>query len=168
MIVYKQNYKDIVWIKEFAEKNGIDFYIGYSRNANLLNNQNTPFVYTNEEIEEIEKLLYKVKWLNKNRLPNWLWAKSIYQNNTPYFECYMGQKSIIINPYGDVYPCNECLEFLKMGNLNDFNGDLKKLLYSKQAIDVIKKIKNKECQICKMLCAHKIKFPWGNQKGLKD
>jgi len=166
MIVYKQNYKDIPWFVEFAKKNDIGYFIGYARNANLLNNINNKQNYTNDELQNIEDLLNQVGWLDKKRLPNWLWAKSIYQDNIPFFECYMGKRAIIINPYGDVYPCNECLDFLHMGNIKDFNGNLDKLLYSKKALNVIKIIENKKCQPCGMLCAHKIEFPWGKQTGM--
>ena len=166
MIVYKQNYKDIPWFVEFAKKNDIGYFIGYARNANLLNNINNKQNYTNDELQNIEDLLNQVGWLDKKRLPNWLWAKSIYQDNIPFFECYMGKRAIIINPYGDVYPCNECLDFLHMGNIKDFNGDLDKLLYSKKAINVIEKVEKKKCQPCGMLCGHKIEFPWGKQTGM--
>ena len=166
MIVYKENYKDIPFVVDFAKKNDLDYYIGYARNANLLKNLDKKQNYTNEELEEIEEMLKDIGWLNKRRMANWLWAKSIYQNNIPFFNCFMGEKALVIDPYGNVFPCNECLEFLNMGNLKDFNGDLDKLLYSKKALEIIKKIENKECQPCSMLCAHKIEFPWGKQSGM--
>ena len=166
MIVYKQNYKDIPWFVEFAKSEKIDYFIGYARNASLLKNKHNKYSFSLNELSEIERLLHKVKWLTKKREPNWLWAKSIYQNKIPFFDCYMGQKSLVIDPYGNVYPCNECLDFLKMGNLNDFDGNLDDLLQSEQALNVIDKIVKKECQPCGMLCAHKIEFPWGKQVGL--
>lgn len=167
MIVYKENYHDIPWLVNFAKENEIGYFIGYSRNAGLLQNKHKKYTYSAKEIDDIEALLTKVEWLNERRKPNWLWAKSIYQDNVPYFECYMGQKSLVIDPYGNVFPCNECLDFLKMGNLKDFDGNLDLLLESKQALKVIEKIKNKKCQPCSMLCAHKIEFPWGKQVGMQ-
>ncbi|SFO91662.1 radical SAM/SPASM domain-containing protein [Hydrogenimonas thermophila] len=167
MIVYKQNYNDILWFIDFAKKNQIEYFIGYARNANLLNNLNKQITYSKEELQFIEELLYKANWLNDRRKPNWLWAKSIYENSVPYFNCYMGKKAIVIDPYGNVYPCNDCLDFLNMGNLNDFDGNLDNLLTSKKALNVIKTVENKKCQPCGMLCAHKIEFPWGKQAGLQ-
>jgi len=166
MIIYKDNYQDIPWLVEFAKEHEIGYFFGYARNANLLQNKNTKFAYSKNELTEIENLLYNIGWLDKKRLPNWLWAKSIYQDNIPFFECYMGKKAIVINPYGDVYPCNECLDFLHMGNIKDFNGDLDKLLHSKKALNVIEKVEKKKCQPCGMLCAHKIEFSWGKQTGM--
>ncbi|QOG12157.1 radical SAM/SPASM domain-containing protein [Arcobacter sp. FWKO B] len=168
MIVYKENYKDIPWFVNFAKENGIGYFIGYARSANLLKNTSKPYLHTNDGLNEIEQLLDKVKWLDDRRRPNWLWAKSIYQNNVPIFECYMGERALVIDPYGNVFPCHECLDFLKMGNLGDFNGNLDKLLDSNRAIEVIKKVKDKKCQPCSALCAHKIEFPWGKQTGLQQ
>jgi radical SAM protein with 4Fe4S-binding SPASM domain len=167
MIIYKENYEDIGWIKEFAKKNDLDYFIGYARNAALLNNKDNKFIYTEHELEQIEANLEKIDWLNEKRKPNWLWAKSIYQKRVPYFDCYMGKRAIVIDPFGNVYPCNECLDMLNMGNLIDFNGDLDELLSSKKAFEIIAKIENKVCQPCDMLCAHKIEFPWGKQVGLQ-
>lgn len=166
MIIYKQNYKDILWLTEFAKKNNIDFFLGYARNANLLNNLDKKIVYSKDELKAIEDLLNRVNWLNDRRRPNWLWAKSIYEDRVPYFDCYMGKRAIVIDPYGNVYPCNDCLEFLNMGNLKDFNGDLDELLTSNKALNILKRVENRECQPCGMLCAHKIEFPWGKQSGL--
>ncbi len=166
MIVYKENYKDIPWVVDFAKELEVGYFIGYSRNAGLLQNKDKIYSYTDNELEEIEFLLTKVNWLDERRKPNWLWAKSIYKNSVPLFNCFMGSRSLVIDPYGNVFPCNECLEFLKMGNLKDFNGDLDLLLESKKALDVLKKVEKKECQPCSMLCAHKIEFPWGKQVGM--
>ena len=167
MILYRENYQDIPWLVNFASKHKIDYFFGYARNANLLNNTINKYTYTKEELEKIESLLQSVNWLTPKREPNWLWAKSIYEDTIPIFNCYMGQKAIVMDPYGNIFPCNECLESLNMGNIKDFNGDLDKLLDSKQAKKVINKVIKKQCQPCDMLCAHKIEFPWGKQVGLQ-
>lgn len=167
MIVYKDNYEDISWLVNFAKENDISYFIGYARNAGLLQNKNNKYLYTDDELSKIENLLTDVKWLDERRKPNWLWAKSIYKDEVPYFNCFMGKRAIVIDPYGNVFPCNELLESLKMGNLKDYMGSLDVLLESKQAQDVLKKVEDKECQPCSMLCAHKIEFPWGKQVGLQ-
>ncbi|RXJ93851.1 hypothetical protein CRV00_09275 [Malaciobacter molluscorum] len=168
MILYKENYKDIPWLIQFAKEKNIGYFFGYARNAQLLQNKENAINYTSNELLEIEDLLTKYNWLNERRKPNWLWAKSIYKKEIPYFNCFMGQRSLVIDPYGNVFPCHECLDFLNMGNLKVFNGDLDKLLNSEKALKVIEKVKNKECQPCAALCAHKIEFPWGNQTGLQN
>lgn len=167
MIVYKDNYEDIPWLVNFAKENDIGYFIGYARNAGLLQNKENKYLYTDDELSKIENLLTNVKWLDERRKPNWLWAKSIYKDEVPYFNCFMGKRAIVIDPYGNVFPCNELLESLKMGNLKDYMGNLDALLESKQAQNVLKKVENKQCQPCSMLCAHKIEFPWGKQVGLQ-
>lgn len=167
MIVYKDNYEDIPWLVNFAKENDIGYFIGYARNAGLLQNKENKYLYTDDELSKIENLLTDVKWLDERRKPNWLWAKSIYKDDVPYFNCFMGKRAIVIDPYGNVFPCNELLENLKMGNLKDYSGNLDKLLDSTQAQNVLKKVENKQCQPCSMLCAHKIEFPWGKQVGLQ-
>lgn len=168
MIVYKENYKDIPWLVNFAKDNGLGYFIGYARNASLLNNVDHNFDYTPQQLQEIEALLTSVKWLTPRRQPNWLWAKSIYQKHIPEFECFMGEQAIVIDPQGNVFPCNDLLPQLNMGNIKTFQGDLDALLNSEQALSVIKKVQQKECQPCGMLCAHKIEFPWGKQTGLLE
>lgn len=168
MIVYKENYKDIPWLVDFANEKGLGYFIGYARNASLLNNTENKYSYSEELLEEIEFLLKKVGWLNERRMPNWLWAKSIYQDNIPEFKCFMGQQALVVDPQGNVFPCNDLLPQLNMGNIRDFNGDLDRLLHSKMALGVIEKVQKKECQPCGMLCAHKIEFPWGKQTGLLE
>lgn len=167
MIIYKENINDIEWLVDFANNLGVGYYFGYPRGSNnYLNSSPKKDYFSNKEIEIIEKKLLKVGWLNERRISNWLWAKSIYLDEVPYFDCYMGRKSLVIDPYGNVYPCNEMVDFLNMGNLKDFNGNLDELLSSPKAIEVLEKIEKKECQPCTMLCAHKIKFPWGYQTGM--
>lgn len=167
MIIYKENYEDIVWLKEFAENIGVGYFYGYARNSsNFLNNNNRDLHFSEEDIEQIEASLNQVGWLSERRLANWKWAKSIHRNKVPYFDCFMGKKAIVITPYGDVYPCNEMVPQLLMGNLQQCNGDLDTLLSQPKAKEVLVKVREKVCQPCSMLCAHKVSFPWGKQTGL--
>ena len=168
MTIYKENYKDIDFVVELANKLGIGYYFGYVRSStNYLNSEEKVGYFTPEEIEYIENKLLEVGWLkDERRVPNWLWAKYSYEGVVPYFDCYMGRMSLVIDPYGNVFPCNELLDYLNMGSLKEYKGDIDRLLITQQAIEALKKIENKECQPCSMLCAHKIDFLWGKQTGL--
>lgn len=64
--------------------------------------------------------------------------------------CYAGDLLAILRENGDVYPC-EMLD-LKMGNLRDFDFNLKKLWFSKSAKEVRRKIKKMKC-FCTYECA---------------
>lgn len=167
MVTYRETFRDIEWFVDFAKKEGVGYYIGYPRLSGFyFKNKDKSFAFTPGEIDEIEVLLCKVGWLTERRLPNWLWAKSVYQNNIPYFDCHMGRKAIVIDPYGNVFPCNDLSPALCMGSLKNFNGDLDVLLASAKAAEVIESIEQRKCQPCGMLCAQKIEFPWGKQSGL--
>ena len=171
MIVYKQNYKTIENFIEMCHKKGVNWYIGFYVESENFNNKGKVEHFTKQEIEEIEKILEKIGFLDTKHYVNWLWAKSIYLNQLPKFECLMGSRSIMIDAYGDVFPCGGGQEtrlqrMLFMGNIKDFNGDLDKLLYSQKALKVLDNIAKQKCQPCDLLCAHKVKFPWGNGTGM--
>ncbi len=161
MVLYKDTYKDIDFIVNLAKEIGIGYYIGYPRESiNYIKSSSKSNYFNSSEIEWIDEKLNSINWFsNKQKLREWLWAKSVYENKIPYFNCLMGKETFVIDPYGNIYPCNELLEELLMGNIKDFDGDLDKLLNSQKALDVIKYIEDKKCQPCGMLCAHKMEFP---------
>jgi radical SAM protein with 4Fe4S-binding SPASM domain len=171
MIVFKQNYKSIKPFIEMCRNKGVNWFIGFAVESENFNNVGNIEYYTNEEITEIENTLYDIGFMDTKHYSNWLWAKSIYTNTVPKFNCFMGEKSIMIDAFGNVYPCGGAQEkrlnkLLSMGNIKDYNGDLDSLLYSKKALKVLDNISNKNCQPCKLLCAHKIEFPWGKHTGM--
>ena len=171
MIVYKQNYKTIENFIEMCHKKGVNWYIGFYVESDNFNNRGKIEHFTYDEIDYIEKILDKIGFLKTKHYVNWLWAKSIYLNKLPKFECFMGSRSLMIDAFGEVYPCGGAQEkrlnkILSMGNIKDYYGDLDKLLFDKKAIKVLDNIKNKKCQPCDLLCAHKIEFPWGKGTGL--
>ena len=74
------------------------------------------------------------------------------------FDCIAGLKFIEVYQDGNVIPC-EILETLvdddkkyKMGNLQDFDFNIQRLLKSKKALDVIKFIKASKCH-CTFECS---------------
>jgi radical SAM protein with 4Fe4S-binding SPASM domain len=158
-IVHPENMGDIRWIVDKAGELGVDYYIGYSRRSSLLRNTDEPdFPFSPQNLEHIEQTLTEVGWLNERRQNHWYWAKSAYQKNPASFDCHMGRRALAVDPYGGVFPCNELLADLRMGSLVDFNGDLDRLLASPAAQGVLRRIAERKCQPCDMLCAHKIQF----------
>ncbi|MFP5212706.1 MAG: radical SAM protein [Acidobacteriota bacterium] len=166
-IVHKQNYQDIEWFVNFAEDLGIGWYVGFSRQANLLNNVNaTDIDFTPRELDRIESALERIGYLETRRKSSWLWARSVYEKRTVRFECHMGRRALVIDPYGNVFPCNDLVPSLNMGNVAAWNGDLDALLSSERAVEVLHRVQGGQCQPCTMLCAHKLVFPWGNHTGM--
>lgn len=162
-VVHRLNFQDIEWIEEFAASMEVGYTIGFSRKSNLLRNTATREPeFSTREIDQIEGALNRIGYLDSNRKNSWLWAKSVYADQVPFFDCQMGRRALVIDPYGNVFPCNDLLPPLNMGNLRDFNGDLDSLLVSKRALSVMGKVQERGCQPCGILCAHKTVFPWGS------
>ena len=65
--------------------------------------------------------------------------------------CYAGALNIVLSENGDVYPCE--LSSQKMGNVHDFDFDIKKLLNSTRAKGAIDEIKKGDCY-----CSHECYF----------
>ncbi len=158
--IYKQNFMDMQWAIDFAKKMEIDIYFEFARESDFLNNSgkiSDSMDFNEDEIEHIEKILNKINFINRSdRAIKWQRAKSIYRGNNQIFSCNMGNEAVIMNPYGEIYPCLETNNMLKMGNIKEFDGNLDKLLDSQKALNVIEIIKNKKCQPCGMLCVHKL------------
>jgi len=59
--------------------------------------------------------------------------------------------NIVLTENGDVFPCEVSTE--KMGNIRDYDYNIKELLDSKQAREIASKIKKGECY-----CSHECYF----------
>lgn len=59
--------------------------------------------------------------------------------------CYAGRLNLVLTETGDVYPCESFNINMKLGNIRDKGYDLKKLLKTAQAQQVINSIRNKGC-----------------------
>lgn len=66
-----------------------------------------------------------------------------YKNSKPEVSCQAGRKLVVIYENGDVYPC-EALDD-KFGNLRDVNYDIKKLVFSERAKQIMYRKKNCFC-----------------------
>ncbi len=66
------------------------------------------------------------------------------------YECHAGKGMIVIDSFGNVFPC-EMLD-KKLGNLRDYDYDLKKILILDSTKEVLKYIKDRKCN-CTWECA---------------
>lgn len=78
--------------------------------------------------------------------------------------CTAGRKLLIISESGEVYPC----EILKrsMGNVRDFNFDIKKLISNSENQKLFKWIKDSKCK-CGFECALAANVLWGKSSYFK-
>jgi radical SAM protein with 4Fe4S-binding SPASM domain len=74
-----------------------------------------------------------------------------YTRNRRMVPCHAGRLNLVVSETGDVYPC-ELLE-KKLGNIRESGYDMKKLLGSGQASDIIRSIRKDDC-----FCTHECYF----------
>ncbi|MEF9475987.1 MAG: radical SAM protein [Candidatus Mariimomonas ferrooxydans] len=72
------------------------------------------------------------------------------QSKDRIYECYAGQKMIVMDSFGNVFPCEMLDE--KLGNLRNYGYDLKKILKLNNTRSVLKYIKDRKCN-CTWECA---------------
>jgi len=171
MIVHKQNYKGIESFVQLCKERGVRWYISFSVERATFSNQGNIEYFNTTEMETIEQSLDKIGFLKSKHNVNWEWAKAIYTDSMPLVNCFMGSRSLVIDPHGNVLPCaggqeEHLKNLLSFGNIKEFQGNLDTLLHSPHALKVLENIQDKKCQPCKLLCAHKIDFPWGKGTGM--
>lgn len=76
------------------------------------------------------------------------------------FKCPAGKKLLHLNSFGEIFPC-EYLPGMSLGNVRDFDYDVKKILATKKAKNTNQFIKDKKCS-CTWECAIKqsIVYDW--------
>ena len=74
-----------------------------------------------------------------------------YTKNRRMVPCHAGRLNLVVSETGDVYPC-ELLE-KKLGNIREAEYDIKKLLKSRQAAEIISSIRKDGC-----FCTHECYF----------
>lgn len=165
--IYKENYHLIEWVYNLAKKLNVGLYIGYGRyNPERYRNKKDnltketlskdSFVWDKEELLEIDRQLVSIGYDKSRYASKYYLQKAFFENKKVDFNCFMGQRSIDITPYGDVYPCLLWLNYLHMGNVRN-EGSLDNVLDSIKAANIIRDIQNKKCHSdCLYTCANKM------------
>ncbi|APT75924.1 hypothetical protein LN42_05675 [Marinitoga sp. 1137] len=167
--VYPENYEYIEWAKNFSEKLGVGLYINFGRVSVRFGKDEEKdtdeFSFSIDQINKIDELLRKIDYDKGPYKWRYIWQMKWWRGEKFTYDCYMGFRSVDIDPYGNVYPCLLWKKELYMGNLRDFNGDLRALYQSPKAQEVLKYIKEKRCQPCSFSCA--IKASIDGNKGIE-
>jgi radical SAM protein with 4Fe4S-binding SPASM domain len=85
-----------------------------------------------------------------------LQRRSIYEaalHNKRSSPCYAGKLNLVLTETGDLFPCEDFSEKMKIGNVRESGYDLKQLLESDQARKIRRFIDNLEC-----CCTHECYF----------
>lgn len=167
--IFKQNYHQIEWIYNFAKEMGVGLYLGYGRfnperyrnvKDNLTKEElsRDDFFLNAEERAEIDRQLIAIGYDKGRYAYKYSWQKAIVENEPLDFDCFMGSRSIDIDPYGTIRPCLLWLPYLTMGNIRE-SGGLDAVCESEQAKIALQKVANKECQKdCLFTCATKMQI----------
>ncbi len=173
--IYKENFHLIEWVYNFAKKLGVGLYIGYGRyNPSRFRNEvdnltqktlsKEDFLFSRQELEEIDRQLRAIGYHKGRYASKYFLQKAIFENKRIDFNCYMGARSIDIDPYGNVYPCLLWLPYLKMGNIRTARS-LDRVLENSR--NILTKIENKECHPdCLYTCANKCELIEPNIKSV--
>ena len=167
--IYKENHHLIEWMYNFAKELGVGLYIGYGRynptryrntqdNLEKLSLDEHSFIWTEEELKRVDDQLLAIGYDKGRYAYKYKFQKAIYEGREIEFDCYMGRRSIDIDPYGNIYPCLLWLDYLKIGNIRE-SGGFDKVLESDRAHEVLDMIEGKVCQKdCTFTCATKMKL----------
>lgn len=159
--------KTLKEIKQFIpETKATDFNINLFHISDLfyLNaDQKIPKKYFNEAVKELDTIL-KMRKKEKIFDPIFLIENKYLELGKKYLKtkkipisCNIFNLSCFIDPMGNVYPCTNFNK--KLGNLRDFDYDLKSILMSNLAKEVKNEIKKGRCPQCWTPCeAHQIIF----------
>jgi len=162
--IYKENLHLIEWMYNFAKSLGVGLYIGFGRyNPERYRNKKDnltkkelsrdDFIFSKEELELIDRQLKNIGYDKSRYASKYLLQKAVFNGERIDFNCYMGERNIDIDPYGNVYPCLLWLPYLKFGNIRE-KGSFDKVL--EDGKEVLTKIKNKIChKDCLYTCANK-------------
>ena len=121
-------------------------------------NAKIPKGYVKNTIKEVNDIINKrkhrgiVNSIEKRYLR--LAEKYLKTKKTP-MNCNVFNLSAFLDPYGNVYPCS--MFNRKLGNLKDYDYNLKKILKSEKAKAVRKEIEKRQCPHCWTPCeAHQM------------
>jgi MoaA/NifB/PqqE/SkfB family radical SAM enzyme len=112
--------------------------------------------YHNKKIKLDKNIAYFFNSISKMRLRmgdyvNWFFYGKVVdyiKNNRMILPCYALQRSIFIDPYGNVFPCifmDDIIGNLKWNNLQD-------VLSYKKRFEIIRKIREEKCPNCWTQC----------------
>ncbi len=134
-----------IYINEIAEERSELFTKGKSITPSWEQYKKAIDFFSKEAMKEMKKSKSLVKVTQAFRLVYYELVVKTMKEKKQVIPCYAGIASVHINTYGDVWPCCILGYEKSMGNLKDFNYNFKKIWHSKQANEVRKYIKQKNC-----------------------
>lgn len=159
LTLMESNVEEITKIREWGESMDIGFYLCFPRfGTRFGHSEDKSHEHTEQFIEKVNEQI-KDGWCKIRPLNAQIWEtqKAIWRNQPVYHDCYMGLKSIDIDPYGNVYPCMVYNKEQTFGNIK--MNPLHHILEKEKTREILQRIKNRKCQPCVMpVCPWKKDF----------
>ena len=115
------NYKELIPMFEWADKQGLEFGFAVVQNSSFFNKSDNEIKQEQEILAELEEL--KKGYLKGMNPRKWVrayfveGAEKYVKNESKPLKCDAGRTSFFINPYGQVMPCNDFPQDMIMGDL---------------------------------------------------
>jgi MoaA/NifB/PqqE/SkfB family radical SAM enzyme len=147
--------------KAIPEITADDFHVNLFQTSEIYYAINVSLkrLYFKKTIEELDKILEmkkkKIKPIDLIERKYLKLAKKYLKTRKMPLDCNIFNLSCFVDPYGNVYPCTVFNR--KLGNMRDFDYNLKKILTSEKAKEVKEEIIQNKCPQCWTPCeAHQM------------
>lgn len=143
------NYKELIPMFEWADKQGLEFGFSVVQNSSFFNKSDNEIKQEQEILLELEKLK---KGYLKGMSPR-KWARAFFVDGAEKYvtgepkplKCDAGRTSFFINPYGEVMPCNDFPQDMIMGDLRIQTWE--EIMNSEQGKKIVR-----TCENCDVNC----------------
>ncbi len=132
----------------FCQERGIYFNPIYVIHGELYDNDGVELNYTPELRAKLLGFIRELMQKDDNlQLRE---AADMLEGRERDYDCWAGRTMFVLEDDGQLYPNGGCPKDFLLGNIKDFDFDLKKLLASPRARAVVKKAKS--CRLCRLSC----------------
>ena len=147
------NHKDLLSVYQYANEKNIKFTASFAHHSEYYNNVQTRFDWGKKDLDDIQHSLKTIaqEELKRESLPKKIVDPNLYfllhcvrhqENKRMDYKCYSGTHSLLLDPYGNVFPC--VILGRKMGNIKEMDFD--HIWLSKEAEAIRESIKTDKCR----------------------
>jgi radical SAM protein with 4Fe4S-binding SPASM domain len=152
LTVTPSNFMHIDFVQDLAKDMDIGFYITFPHYSSRFGHDKNEHMERFGNIaNEIDRQIHDT-WCAKREMNmrTWLVQKAIWEGKRVLCDCHMGETSIDMDPFGNVYPCmvynpNQIFGNIKLESLSD-------MIASSNARRIFREIAERRCQPCLMPC----------------
>jgi len=145
----------INFVEYWRNKNiDVDVMVGRMDSRYKINEDCKKYVtFSEKDYQKMEQVLLQLSNTYPGYTPLYYLIKEL-NNGKKIFPCFGLYNRIVLDPYGNVYPCDGLPQELLLGNLKSVNFDFNFFITSNRAKikEVFESIKNKKCQPCMYIC----------------